>query len=379
MNTAACRVLGIDLPIVAFSHCRDVVAAVSRAGGLGVLGAGAHAPEELEVDLKWIDENAAGRPYGVDVLLPEGYDRKEESGLIRREIKARLPEEHRAFVEELLDRYAVPPLPPGVRLPGGPGMQVSPESVAELVDVAFGHDIKLIASALGSPPPAVIDRAHDAGVVVAALAGSAEHAERHVAKGVDLVVAQGCEAGGHVGRVATMVLVPEVVDAVAPVPVLAAGGIGRGRQVAAALALGASGVWTGSLWLTTQEAETHPAMLKKFLAAGSGDTVVSRSFTGKTVRMLRSAWTDEWARPDTPDPLPLPLQPVLIGRAVELIERAAHQGGSGAEQLVTYPVGQIVGSLTTVRSAHQVVLDVVEEFIDVVTHLGTLLEEEDGT
>jgi NAD(P)H-dependent flavin oxidoreductase YrpB (nitropropane dioxygenase family) len=208
---------------------------------------------------------------------------------------------------------------------------------------------------------------------VAALAGTTRHALRHAEAGVDLIVAQGTEAGGHTGEVATMVLVPEVVDAVAPVPVLAAGGIARGRQVAAAFALGAEGVWCGSVWLATEEAETPPVVKEKFLTATSSDTVRSRSLTGKPARMLRTAWTDEWDRPDAPDPLGMPLQTALIGDPQFRIQLAAAQPDSKARELATYFVGQVVGSLETVRPARAVVLDMVDEFIDAVQHLEHLV------
>jgi NAD(P)H-dependent flavin oxidoreductase YrpB (nitropropane dioxygenase family) len=208
---------------------------------------------------------------------------------------------------------------------------------------------------------------------VAALAGKAQHAQRHVNNGVDIIVAQGYEAGGHTGEVATMVLVPEVVDAVAPVPVLAAGGIARGRQIAAALALGAEGVWCGSVWLTTEEAETSPAVRDKFLAASSSDTVRSRSLTGKPARMLRTAWTDEWDGPDSPGPLGMPLQTALVSESQLRIATAA--GQPGARELATYFVGQVVGSLDRVRPTRAVVLDMVEEFIDTIGRLEGLVEK----
>lgn len=377
MRTRVCERLGIEFPILAFSHCRDVVAAVTNAGGFGVLGAVAHTPERLDTDLAWIEEQVGAKPYGVDLLLPAKYEGSTEGGLEGRRLRERLPEEHRLFLTEMLERYGVPELPArdgGTRRDGdGPvraydddgahGLNITPQTVAALLDVAFDHDIRLVASALGPPPPQLVERAHDAGVAVAALAGTAVHAERHKAAGVDLVVAQGGEAGGHTGTLSTMVLVPEVVDAVAPTPVLAAGGIGRGRQLAAALALGADGVWCGSVWLTTEEAETHPAVKEKFLAATAADTVRSRSKTGKPARMLRSAWTDEWERPDTPDPLPMPLQTALIRQAEARIDRAAHRPG-GAQQLANYFVGQIVGSMNSVKPARTVVFDMVDEMID---------------
>lgn len=366
--------LGIEFPILAFSHCRDVVAAVSRAGGFGVLGAVGHTPELLETELAWIEEHAGGRPYGVDLLLPPKYVGAETGGIDAEAVRALLPEEHRAFLDDLLARYGIAVPGDHERLPPGVGLNVSRKGYEPLLDVAFAHDIKLIASALGPPPPDLVERAHSAGVVVAALAGTTAHAVRHAQVGVDLIVAQGTEAGGHTGEVATMVLVPEVVDAVAPVPVLAAGGIARGRQVAAALALGAEGVWCGSVWLTTEEAETPPVVKEKFLAATSSDTVRSRSLTGKPARMLRTAWTDEWERVDTPDPLGMPLQTALIGDPQFRIHRAANQPDSKARDLATYFVGQVVGSLDKVRPAKNVLLDMVEEYIDTMQRLDRLME-----
>jgi NAD(P)H-dependent flavin oxidoreductase YrpB (nitropropane dioxygenase family) len=364
VRTAVCDLLGIEFPILAFSHCRDVVSEVTKAGGFGVLGAVAHTPDQLEIDLHWIDEQVRGKPYGVDLLLPQKFVGADSGGLDREAVRALLPAEQQAFVDDILRRYDVPPLPDDVGAGRLAALNVAPSGYGPLLDVAFGHDIKLVASALGPPPPELIERAHSAGVAVAALAGKTVHAQRHAAAGVDMIVAQGTEAGGHTGEIATMVLVPEVVDAVAPIPVLAAGGIARGRQMAAAMALGAQGVWTGSVWLTTEEAETHPVVKEKFLAAQSSDTVRSRSLTGKPARMLRSAWTDEWARDDTPDPLAMPLQTALVADAQMRIQRAAHNEGSGSERLANYFVGQVVGSLDRIKPARQVVLDMIDEYID---------------
>ncbi|OBA76641.1 monooxygenase [Mycobacterium sp. 1554424.7] len=373
MRTRVAEMLGVEFPICAFSHCRDVVAAVTNAGGLGVLGAVAHSPERLRSELTWIEEHTGGKPYGVDLLLPPKYVGAEQGGIDATQARDLLPEEHRAFVEDILSRYGVaaPAEEPGA-VSGG--LNISPRGYQPLLDVAFEHDIRLIASALGPPPADLVRRAHDRDVVVAALAGTTAHARRHAAAGVDLIVAQGTEAGGHTGEVATMVLVPEVVDAVAPVPVVAAGGIARGRQVAAALALGAEGVWCGSVWLTTEEAETVPVVKEKFLAASSSDTVRSRSMTGKPARMLRTAWTDEWARPDTPDPLGMPLQTALVTGSQVRINQAATHPESGARELATYFVGQVVGSLDRVRPARSVVLDMVEEFIDTIGRLDGLVD-----
>ncbi len=373
MRTRAAELLGVEFPICAFSHCRDVVAAVTNAGGFGVLGAVAHSPQRLDSELTWIEEQTGGKPYGVDLLLPAKYVGSDTGGVDPKQARDLFPQEHRAFLDDLMARYGITvneqqPMPRG----NSGGLSISPKGYEPLLDVAFGHNIRLIASALGSPPADLVDRAHNHDVLVAALAGTTAHAQRHAAAGVDLIVAQGTEAGGHTGEVATMVLVPEVVDAVAPTPVLAAGGIARGRQIAAALALGAEGVWCGSVWLTTEEAETLPVVKDKFLAANSSDTVRSRSMTGKPARMLRTAWTEEWERPDTPAPLGMPLQTALINESQVRINQAAVHPGAKARELATYFVGQVVGSLDRVRPTRAVVLDMVEEFIDTIGRLESL-------
>jgi len=377
MRTGICDQLGMEYPVLAFSHCRDVVAAVSRAGGFGVLGATILTPEQLEIELRWIDEAVGGRPYGVDVLVPEKLTGMEKGARFDGAALAEMiPEEHRRFLDSLLQEYGIEPSDgsdaehwdlltssPSEGMAAG----LTGEGAVRLIEVALTHPIRLVANALGAPPAEMIKAAHAADVPVAALAGKRGHAERHVAADVDIIVAQGYEAGGHTGEIATMVLVPEIVDAVAPRPVLAAGGIARGRQMAAAMALGAQGVWTGSVWLTTQEAETHPVVKEKFLRATSSDTLRSRSITGKPARQLKSAWTEAWDGPDSPGPLPMPLQPLLVDYALHRINRAAAAGAPGAVQLVNYFVGQVVGSLDAVRPARQVLHEMIEEYVDVVT------------
>ena len=376
MKTPVCEMLGCDVPIVAFTHCRDVVAAVTKAGGFGVLGAAGHTPEQLDIDMGWIQDEVGGRPFGVDIIVPAKYEGKSEGELSVKDLKAMIPPAHREFLDDMMERYDVPPLPaedkPGA-IAGDAEPPMTYAQAVPLMDVAFSYPIRLAVNALGPPPPDMIQRAHDNDVLVGALAGKKVHAERHVAAGVDIVIAQGHEAGGHTGDIATMVLVPEVVDAIAPVPVLAAGGIGNGRQVAAALALGAQGVWCGSVWLTTQEAETHPVVKDKFLAAGSSDTLRSRSRTGKPARQLRSAWTDEWEGENSPGTLPMPLQPMLIGAASRRIDRAAmNPSNTGAVELANYFVGQVVGQLNESISATRVVEEMISEYLDVMERFEQL-------
>lgn len=377
MRTRVTEMLGIDFPIFAFTHCRDVAAAVTNAGGFGVLGAVAHTPEQLEIDLEWIKAQTKGRPFGVDLLIPSKYVGAESGGIGFENLRAMLPDVHREWLDKLLDRYDVPPLPPPSaesdrEQRGMAGLRVDPKSMGPLIEVSFAHQVALIASALGTPPRWLVDEAHAKGIPVAALAGRIDHAVAHKEAGVDLIIAQGTEGGGHTGEIATMVLVPQVVDAVAPTPVLAAGGIANGRQMAAALALGAEGVWCGSVWLTTHESETTPVIREKFLAASSADTCRSRSLTGKPARMLRSDWTAAWEEADAPQPLPMPLQSLLVAEPQRRIHRVAHKAHSSARPLVTYFVGQVVGQMNVPMSARDVVRTMVEECLDTLDRMNRL-------
>jgi NAD(P)H-dependent flavin oxidoreductase YrpB (nitropropane dioxygenase family) len=374
-----CEMLGIEFPIFAFTHCRDVAAAVSKAGGMGVLGALAFSPEQLEIELSWIDEHCGGKPYGVDVVMPvKSADR--EAGLhderqLAEQLRGMISQAHWDYVEKILAEHGVPPLPEeqNSESTGDPlssGVLGWTEATGTpLIDVALAHPISLLASALGPPPKESIDRAHEQGVKVAALIGRVEQAVRDVQKGVDIIIAQGYEAGGHTGEVASMVLVPDVVDAVAPVPVLAAGGIATGRQMAAAMALGAQGVWTGSVWLTVTEANTSDIALDKLLGATSTDTVRSRALTGKPARQLRTAWTEAWEAPESPGTLPMPLQFILNNYAMRRIQR------SGNRELTGMPVGQVVSRMNNVRPSKDVIFDMIEEYIDTMSRLTSTVAE----
>jgi NAD(P)H-dependent flavin oxidoreductase YrpB (nitropropane dioxygenase family) len=353
MQTELSKKLGVEHAIFGFTPFPAVAAAISRAGGFGVLGAVRYtAPDDLKRDLDWVEAHVEGRPYGLDVVMPA----KKVEGVTEADVEAMIPEGHRQFVKDTLAKYGVPELAAGE----ASGWRITGwmEQVARTqLDVAFGYPIKLLANALGSPPTDVVERAHDRGVLVAALAGSARHARKHKEAGIDIVVAQGYEAGGHTGEIASMVLTPEVVEAVDPLPVLAAGGIGSGQQVAAALSLGAQGVWLGSIWLTTTEADLHStALTAKLLAAGSGDTVRSRALTGKPARQLRTEWTDAWDDPSGPSTLPMPLQGLLVAEAVSRIQKYE------VEPLLGTPVGQIVGRMNTERSVQAVFDDLTRGF-----------------
>ncbi|MBP1823303.1 nitronate monooxygenase, partial [Mycobacterium sp. OAE908] len=351
MKTSICEMLDIEFPLLAFSHCRDVVAAVTKAGGFGVLGASSHSPEDLEHELAWIDDQVGGRPYGVDIICPEKFEGK-GLDLTGEQITAMVPAEHREYVGKLLSEHGVSLDEIGTE-PFQIFREVTDTVGEQLLDVSFRHPIKLIANALGVPPQFMIDRAKAECVPVAALVGAKEHAIKQVHAGVDILVVQGTEAGGHCGEVTTMVLVPEVIEAIRPirdVPVLAAGGIVTGRQVAASIALGAAGAWTGSVWLTTEEAETAPHTVQKMLAASSRDTIRSEGRTGKPSRQLKSAWTDAWTiEANGPGALPMPLQSIVSEIVLRRLDVLAEKGNKGAQELATYWVGQGVGLMNKVR------------------------------
>ena len=375
MKTPICDMLGIDLPLLAFSHCRDVVAAVTNAGGFGVLGASTHTPEQLERELAWIDDHVDGRPYGADILVPEKYEGK-GLGLDAAAIDALIGQPQREFVTSLLAGHGISADPAGQRMPASVG--ISEEAGERLLDVAFRHPIKLIASALGTPPGYMIARARHAGVPIAALVGAREHAIRQVNAGVDILVAAGTEAGGHCGEVTTMVLVPEVIEAIKPirqVPVLAAGGIVTGRQIAAAIALGAAGAWMGSVWLTTEEAETAPYTKQKMIAATSRDTIRSRSRTGKPSRQLKSDWTAAWESEKSPGALPMPLQSLLSEPALRRIDVLAEQGNEGARQLATYWVGQGVGLMNKATTVRDVIYEMAQDYADAAERLAATVSD----
>ena len=369
MNSSICTLLKIDFPLVAFSHCRDVVVEVSKAGGMGVLGAVGMSPEELEIELTWIDSHIGGKPYGVDLLVPNAMAGKSERPS-RDETFSQVPEEHKLFAAAILQRHNISNADVSDSARSAMarfGENMRDEGASRLLDVAFAHPIGLVANALGVPPSYMLERGKEHGVPVAALVGAKEHAIHQVLAGVDILVVAGGEAGGHCGDVSTLVLVPEIYAAVKPygnIPILAAGGIVTGRQMAACMAMGADGAWTGSVWLTTTEAETSPTVKEKMLAAGSRETVRSKARTGKYSRQLRSAWTDAWEHPDAPPPLPMPLQSIVTEPVLAKVNKLADGGHEGAKQLATYWVGQGVGMMNETLSVRAVVANFMEDFLD---------------
>ncbi len=374
MRTEICEKLGIEYPIFAFTHCRDVVAAVSNAGGMGVLGAVAFTVEELVANLNWIDEHVGDNPYAVDIVIPAKSPDKDEEEVseeeLERQFSEMIPDEHRAFARKILEDAGVPELPEGEVVRELIGWTVT--TAGPLLKEALKHDkVKLIANALGTPPVEFVKEIQDSGRLVAALAGNKHHALSHKEAGLDIIICQGGEGGGHTGDVGSIVLWPEVIDAVAPTPVLAAGGIGSGRQMAAAMAMGAAGVWAGTLWLTTAESEYHPEQIQVLLNATSRDTVRSKAWTGKPCRMLKSKWTEIWDGKDSPEPLGMPLQWMAT---VESATRGTLYPVE-AKDIAFHPCGQVVGSTNVVKPTRKIVQDMVEEYLEALDRLNDLLPE----
>ena len=368
MNSKICELLDIEFPLVAFTHCRDVVVAVSKAGGCGVLGAVGMSPEQLEQELKWIDDHIDGKPYGVDVLIPNKMvDQSEKFDADK--LKGMIPQEYADFRADVLENHDIEASE--LRTIDTAGSSFAANTKADgakaLLDVAFSHPIKLIANALGVPPDWMLEMGKENDVKVAALLGTAQHAINQVKAGVDILVVSGTEAGGHCGSVSTMVLIPEVYEAIQPygdTPILAAGGIVTGKQMAAAMTMGASGAWCGSVWLTTVESEVPPVIKEKMVAANSSQTTRSRSRTGKHSRQLVSHWTDAWESEQAPDPLPMPLQPMVAEPALQKVAKLAEGGHDGARDLATYWVGQGVGLMNQSISASDVVQEFKEDFAE---------------
>ena len=375
MSTELCKKLGIDYPIFAFTHCRDVVVEVSKAGGLGVLGVVGFKPDRVREELDWIDAHIGDHPYAVDIVIPqryEGMDSDADSAGLEAQLKAMVPQQHRDFAERLLQEHGVPEWPEK----GDPGLMgwTGPTAQPQLEEALKRPNVKMIANALGTPPKDVIDQIHDSGRLVAALCGRVKQARRHRDAGVDIVIAQGAEGGGHTGDVGSIVLWPQIVDEVAPLPVLAAGGIGSGRQMAAALALGAQGVWCGSLWLAVQEAQAEDAERETYFRSTSEDTIRSRAWTGKPCRVLKNDWSEAWADADTPDPLGMPLQGLVTADA---IRRTKSYAGVAETQAVAFnPIGQVVGQIDAVESCREVVFRLLSEYVDSVEKAGVLMGEE---
>ncbi len=347
LHTRLSRKLGLGHPIFGFTHSAAVVAAICQAGGFGVLGATRHTPEEIEHDLAWIRERVGKRPFGVNLVLPDGMPEVND----RAAIEAQLPSAHKDFVKTLYQNYAVPV----ATRPGERSRFVRSNEVADQqLEAVLRSDANLLACGIGSPIE-VIERAKAAGKMVLALVGSPKHAKRALSKPIDILVAQGYDAGAHTGTIGTFSLVPQIVDMAGDIPVLAAGGVATGRHINAALAMGAEGVWMGTAWLTSVEHQMSDLLRQKLLKAGSDDTVISRADSGKTLRQIRSAWSEEWASPDAPKPLKMPYQDILVGDLLGAIDEHS------IEPLMHSPAGQSIAYFNEVKTVAEIIGGLVNE------------------
>ncbi|MEM7079194.1 MAG: nitronate monooxygenase [Pseudomonadota bacterium] len=376
MKSPICEMLGIDFPLIAFTHCRDVVVQVSKAGGFGVLGAAGYNAETLEIELNWIDEHIDGMPYGVDLIAPTSMAVTDDNNT-EADLEAMVPRGHQDYAAGILAQHNIDSAEVYAKQRASAGGFLTKNKATNIIDVAFSHPISLIVNALGVPPRYMLDMGKERGVKTAALVGAKEHAAKQVEAGVDILVVSGTEAGGHCGEVSTMVLVPEVCQHVedSGVPVLAAGGIVKGRQMAAAMAMGAAGVWTGSMWLTTSEAETSPVIKEKYVQANSRQTVRSKARTGKYSRQLRSPWTDAWEAEEAPDALPMPLQSLVSEAPLAKITKLAEGGHEGARTLATSFVGQGVGLIDSIQDTRTVVREFMEDYLGAVERMSATLDD----
>lgn len=356
LHTKLCDMFGVEFPIVAFTHCKDVAAAVINAGALAVLGAGGHTPDEIHADIKWIRDRVGDRPFGIDLLIPASVP---PSGN-REDLDAQIPDGHRQFVHHIKEEFNIP-------APKGTDgrrnrMIITQENARKQLDVVLEERVPIFASGLGNPS-FVLEAAHARSMKVFGLIGRVRQARREIESGVDVIVAQGTDAGGHTGEIGTFSLVPQVVAIAGNTPVLAAGGVGTGAQLVAALGLGAAGVWTGTIWLATRESDTPMIVKEKLLAATEDDTIRSRCMSGKPIRQIKTAWTEVWERPGAPSPLPMPLQGLLVGEVLEAVSE------NQIEPLMGTPAGQVVGTIHELKPARQVVFDIVEEARDVIDNV----------
>lgn len=358
LHTALCEKLDIEYPVVAFTHCKDVAAAVINAGGFAVLGEAMHTPEQIAADIKWLRGRIGGKRFGIDLVLPAAVP--EEKSL--EELLAMIPPAHRAFERQIKQKYDVPDpkKPPDLHQWGGLDHA---RGLAQL-EVIFDERVPVFASGLGSPA-FLLKRAHQLGMQVWGLIGKPRQAKRQLEAGTDVIIAQGFDAAGHTGNIGTFSIVPQVVDLCAErgVPVLAAGGVTTGRHLAAALALGASGVWTGTLWLASHESDVNLPLKEKLIESSCTDTAHSDCLSGFTMRTLVSPWHEEWSRLDAPEVLKPPLQSLLSADYI--------QGSLDYQRkdLMTEAAGQGVDYVTEMKPARLILSDMVDEALEIFERL----------
>jgi NAD(P)H-dependent flavin oxidoreductase YrpB (nitropropane dioxygenase family) len=354
LHTPLCEKLGIEYPVVAFTHCKDVAVAVINAGGFAVLGEALHTPDQIAADIKWIRERIGGKAFGIDLVLPSSVPEEKTVD----ELLAMIPQEQRDFEQQIKRKYNVPDpkVAPDIHHWGG----LDQKRALDQLEVIFDERVPVFASGLGSPA-FLLKRAHELGMQVWGLVGKPRQAKRQIEAGTDVIIAQGYDAAGHTGNIGTFSIVPQVVDAArgTGVPVIAAGGVTTGRHLAAALALGADGVWTGSLWLTSRESDVNMPLKERLLEAETEDTMYSNCISGYTMRTTRCPWHDEWMSDAAPAVLKPPLQMILSSNYI--------QGSLDYQRkdLMTEAAGQGIHYVKEMKPARQILSDIVEEALDV--------------
>jgi len=360
LNTSLCEKLNIEVPIIlagmGSAAGPELAAAVSNAGGLGVLGCTGQTPDEMRENIRKT-KSLTDRPFGVDVILPAqmGHD-----PITWAEVVTKIPDEHQAYVKQLQKELGLDEVTPEQVAEYFAGRPALGTGVDEQIEVILDEKVAVFASGLGSPG-FMVERAHAQGMIVMSVVGTVRAAEKCVGDGVDVIVAQGYDGGGHTGQIGTFVLIPQIVDAIDPVPVVGAGGVSDGRGLAAALAFGAQAVWVGTRFLATEEAAIPNWKKEQIIAAKDRGTTITRSYTGKPCRVIKNAWTDAWEKSSL-EPLPMPLQPALTRPVLEM-ESEKHQ-------LAANLAGQGSGIVSEIQPASQVVQDMVSEAEAVCARLG---------
>ena len=372
LRTALCDLLGIEYPfilagmgpvaggIVGPVATAELAAAVSNGGGLGVLGGSGYGPERLREEIDKI-RGLTDKPFGVDLLLPANYMGEAAKKPPPADPRELVPVEVRDGLKAILADLDVPWLEaPPVETETRPTLQGRGGGMSDAqMEVVIEEKVPVFAAGLGSPAP-WIDRLHANGTVVLSLVGNVKNAERVAHAGVDAVVTQGTEAGGHTGRIGTLPLVTQAIEAIDPVPVIAAGGIGSGRGMAAMLAAGAAGVWVGTAFLVSEEANQPPAQLKRILAATEEDTKITRLYSGKTMRNIRNPLIDAWENSGI-RALPMGIQGIVIRDVAHSLRQA------GREDLLMNAAGQIAGMLNEVRPASTIMEEIIGETVEILS------------
>ena len=368
LHTRLCDVLEIEYPLILAGMggvaTAELVAAVSDAGGLGVIGAASMNADEIARQVHRV-RDLTSKPFGVDILLPSGVAAPPRNGgetatgaaaprAAQAQPRDLLPEPYRAFIDRAESEFALPAEDARQEMAqtarrGAFGGEFTKKQVEAILELK----VPVFAAGLGNPGP-YAEAFHAQGTKVIGLVGNVKNARRIADAGADVVVAQGTEAGGHTGRIGTLALLPQVVDAVAPTLVAAAGGIGDGRGIAAALAAGADGVWVGTAFLVSREANLPQVLKDRVLAATEEDTRVTRLYSGKTMRNINNPLIEYWESQKL-DALPMGMQGIVSGEIMAGARKADRL------ELLMNPAGQISGMLHELRPANAIVEEMVSQ------------------